>query len=683
MLKNSELSESLSQIKETMDEDEFEEFITELDELESSNEQIFSLLNVKIKDVTPEQLNDLRVNDNIYFKDPVWPLDMPQGRVFLKFKCSLPRGVLNYEQANDSLTKYYKILTFFQFPNNDFDGSKRSYATTYRHYWRFKYLIDFLLIKNGLYFPEVDIQKVTIEQVYQALNSAKETGKHGVYEELYNSLMSYFRLMELDLLPPHYHFSFTRYDIDCEKILKDVLAFKIQKQSTYYPLDESELEALNKVIFDYSSTYGCEFNTVYKLLHDAGLAAGNRQFIDLPNPIAEKLMNFQFSNDANGTSWCSFTLDKKKARLDLNGFNSSVRKRILAACIIVVALLTGMRIREIAALKHDCCRKINDEEFELTFTRFKTSSDPNNGQIETMPVPKSVYESIECIKNIFQMGRKEKKSDYLFATSKHTYDPSSHKKSRAFIQSISLGAMVREFGRELGIQKLHIHRLRKTIAWLLISKSEKNIELVRHLLGHHSYEMTLRYVLRNHELVEEVVHLFENHYTNELTDLMQSIFNNSYSGDAADSIKKQLDEKPDAFQAEIINTTIEEYIKGLFEVGEQIFLNRVPIGGHCVVTNIKDFKNKTPCMRLLEDGSLAPPDPQLCEWQKCNRKILTEHAIPNLERDLTFYKQQLKRQKLTVTVEKEYRRSIEIYNTELKRLKGKPDPTPQIKRFSQ
>ena len=381
--------------------------------------------------------------------------------------------------------------------------------------------------------------------------------------------------------------------------------------------------------------------------------------------------------------WFSFTVDTKKNRLNLNNFNSSVRKRVLAACIVVIALLTGMRIREIAALKSNCCRQINKDEFELTFTRFKTSSDPNLGQLEILPVPKSVYEGIECLKVIYQTGRDEKNSEYLFTTKNKTYDSSSLKKSRLFIQSISLGAMVREFGRELGIQRLHIHRLRKTIAWLLISKSEKNIELVRHLLGHHSYEMTLRYVLRNHELVEEVVHLFENHYTNELKDLMQSIFNNSYSGDTADSFKKQLDEKPEAFKAEVINSTVEEYIRGLFDAGENIFLNRIPIGGHCIVAGNLDIKNKTPCMRELEDGSFAPPDPQLCEWQKCDRKILTEYAIPSLERDLAFYTKQIQNNKLTASVKKEYLRSIDIYNLELKQLKGNPDPTPHIKRLAQ
>ena len=300
MLPLNGFEESLKKIKATMDEEEYGEFLSGLNELESSNEQVFSELNSKIKDISPSELNSLPVVHGVLFDDPVWPLDMPQGRVFLKFKLNLPLGVINYKQAKSSLTKLYKTFTFFQFPNNDFDGKKRSYATTYRHYWNFKYLIEFLLIENGLYFPENDLEKVTIEQVYHALKTVKETGKHGVYEEFYNSLMSYFRLMELDLLPRNYHFSFTRFDIDCERILKDVIAFKIEKQSTYYPLDEKELESLNNVIFEYVSVFGSDYTTIHKLLCDYGLAYGTRQYVELNNPIAKKLQNYQFSNDATG-----------------------------------------------------------------------------------------------------------------------------------------------------------------------------------------------------------------------------------------------------------------------------------------------------------------------------------------------------------------------------------------------
>ncbi len=458
---------------------------------------------------------------------------------------------------------------------------------------------------------------------------------------------------------------------------------KIKHQSTYYPLNENELDSLINVVFDYSSSFGHDYIQVYNILYEHRCHSSKKRYINLNEPVAKELLNYKFLNNASGVPWFNFVIQSEKQRLDLNGFTSRLKNQVIASCIIVIALLTGLRIREIASLKSNCCRKINENEYELTFTRFKTSTAPIKGEKVIIPTPKSVFDAIQCLYSIYQEGREQKNSEYLFVTKNMTFTATSLKKSRQFIQNIALGALVKNFGNEIGIQGLHIHRLRKTIAWLLISKSEKNIELVRHLLGHESYEMTLRYVLRNHELVEEVVHLFENHYTNELSDLMQSIFNRTYSGQAANELQEQLDSKPNAFQAEIIHSTVEEYIKGLFEAGENIFINRVPIGGHCVVAGELNADNKTPCMRELLDGTLAAPDPQLCNWQKCDRKILTNHALPSLTRDLMYYSKMVETGNLPIQVKNEYLRCIDIYKKEITKLTTLTGPTPQSKMAAQ
>jgi len=672
-----DIEQELRKLKASLDEDEYSDLLIELEELKQLDQYTFSGLNQRVKDLSPQELSCIEVVKGVVFGDSVWPLEIPQGRSILNFNLNLPLGVLNHNAAKNSLTNFYKLLTFFQFPNNDFEGSKRSFSTTRRNYWRFKKLIEFLFIDNGLYYPEIDAQKITVAQLHNAMKLAKETKTYSsTYEELYYAVMAYFRLIELDMLPLEYHLSFTKHDINQEELLKDVIQHKIKHQSTYYPLNENELDSLINVVFDYSSSFGKDYIQVYNILYEHGCHSSKKRYINLNEPVAKELLNYTFLNNASGNPWFNFVIQSKKQRLVLNGFTSSLKNKIIASCVIVIALLTALRIREIASLKSNCCRKINENEYELTFTRFKTSSDPIKGEKEIIPTPKSVFDAIQCLCSIYQEGREQKNSEYLFATAKLTYSSTSLKKSRQFIQNIALGTLVRSFGNDIGIQDLHIHRLRKTIAWLLISKSEKNIELVRHLLGHKSYEMTLRYVLRNHELVEEVVHLFENHYTSELSDLMQSIFNRTYSGEVANELQKQLDLKPNAFQAEIIHSTVEEYIKGLLEAGENIFINRIPIGGHCVVAGELNADNKTPCMRELLDGTFAAPDPQLCNWQKCDRKILTNHAISNLKRDLMYYSKNVELDNLPAQVKNEYLRCIDTYKKEITKLTEPTDPTP-------
>ena len=385
-----DFEQSIGNLKLTMDEDEFDELLLELEGLKKSNIQSFSELSTKIKNATPEDLTTHEVTKGVLFLDSVWPLNMPQGRVFLKFRLNLSSGVLNYEQANLSLIKLFKTLTYFQFPNNNYDGTTRSLATTYVYYWRFKCLIEHLFIENGLYFPEEDTKKITLSQVYKALNDIKKSDKQSAYEDFYYGLSCYLRLMELDLIPEQYCFEFSRQDINFDEILKDIIDYKITNQATYYPLLENELEALSNVIFDYTSKFGKEYNKVYQLLDESGFAAPGRRYISLNDKIMDKLTNYQFSLLASGDPWFFFTVDEKKGRLNLNSFNSAVRTKVIGACVVVIALLTGMRIREIGALKYKCCTKINDDEFELTYTQFKTSSDPHSGEEKLIPATKSV-----------------------------------------------------------------------------------------------------------------------------------------------------------------------------------------------------------------------------------------------------------------------------------------------------
>lgn len=75
--------------------------------------------------------------------------------------------------------------------------------------------------------------------------------------------------------------------------------------------------------------------------------------------------------------------------------------------------------------------------------------------------------------------------------------------------SSGIGYMVRETGRRCGIENVHPHRFRRTMATRLVRKGMP-IEQVSKLLGHSNLEVTMRYVETDNELLK----LIHNKHTN-------------------------------------------------------------------------------------------------------------------------------------------------------------------------
>ena len=75
--------------------------------------------------------------------------------------------------------------------------------------------------------------------------------------------------------------------------------------------------------------------------------------------------------------------------------------------------------------------------------------------------------------------------------------------------SSGIGYMVRETGRRCGIENVHPHRFRRTMATRLVRKGMP-IEQVSKLLGHSNLDVTMRYVETDNELLK----LIHNKHTN-------------------------------------------------------------------------------------------------------------------------------------------------------------------------
>ena len=89
---------------------------------------------------------------------------------------------------------------------------------------------------------------------------------------------------------------------------------------------------------------------------------------------------------------------------------------------------------------------------------------------------------------------------WLFVTGKAPYNK---------LHSGGLGTVIRQLGEDAGVEKVHPHRFRRTLATRLVRKGMP-IEQVSKILGHESLSVTMRYV----ETDKELLRLTHNKHTN-------------------------------------------------------------------------------------------------------------------------------------------------------------------------
>jgi len=180
----------------------------------------------------------------------------------------------------------------------------------------------------------------------------------------------------------------------------------------------------------------------------------------------------------------------------------------------------------------------------------------------------------------------------------------------------------------------HAHQLRKTIAWLLISRSEHNVDLIRQLFGHKSYGMTLRYILRNELMVESVIELIEHNYTEDLNEIFTAVADGKAAGDLAKNIKKRMSKNK--YKGQILATDTETFIHEALLTGVELFVSRIPVGGFCVRIGGSDIL--PPCMRKSDSNM---PEIEFCDYKNCDHVLHNDESIKNIESQITYYQKKL------------------------------------------
>jgi len=174
---------------------------------------------------------------------------------------------------------------------------------------------------------------------------------------------------------------------------------------------------------------------------------------------------------------------------------------------------TGKTVKETYSdesleLMRDHCDNIRD----LAMIDLLASTGIRVGELVKLNRGDVDFESRECI--VFGKGNKQRKVYFDARTKIHLQrylDERTDTNDALFVsllkpfdrlQISGVEIRLRKIGRELGLQKVHPHKFRRTLATMAIDKGMP-IEQVQKLLGHQSIDTTLQYAMVNQNNVKE------------------------------------------------------------------------------------------------------------------------------------------------------------------------------------
>jgi len=614
----------LAEIESDIDE-ETESLTEELEALHNRKNNLKSTLLSKLK-LYPD--GDFPVSEYSKYNEDEWKLadetyEAEKKSIF--FKAEKDRNLFNKQIS------YHFLPTFHP------QGTVKSFQTTISYSNLLNLLNTYVFVPNQITeFPK-DLSSISIRMLNNALDEARDSEHSTHYKNLYQIIGFWALLSENALIQEEY-----RLDINTNKVInkkrqKDVIKVSAKKISPHEPFTQEELECLINYAVFWTEKAIPVIEEAISYSKEIGIHKTKRKFTNRRH--REKKLEELFSKKVNNVEIIGYTttikVDKRDNESSISYYiNQKLREaidKVRNAVFIFVALLTGLRRRELANLKfNDFYKSLNGECF-VDITRFKIAEDPNyTGESETLPIPNYLYDYIVRLKDLREyIGNI--KDGHLFISSKS-------RKTRIEINSSIIILVINQLSNVLNFDNLKTHRFRKTIAEVLIYQDETNLEIVRLLLGHKSYTMTLRYVARNPHLVRAISRIMEFHHVKEFTEVIEEISSGHYSGHPFERMAKQIGKRPEAFKGAALKLTINEYVLTLLQAGEPIFIHRIPVGGFCVSVPMIAGEDLTPCVKDAElVAGMITPDTSNCQYTECTKAGLTLKAKTAIEENIIFF----------------------------------------------
>jgi len=589
---------------------------------------------------------------------------------------------VHFEGLTPPLIALKKALIYYVIPEFAPFGTIRSYNTTTWQASLFFLLERYIFKNNFLDGDAKSIEMINARLLNGALNEAKNTAssmRH--YLSLFYLIRLWGSLSTQGLMPDGLTLKVDMRAVDTVERQKDLMQFS-GSMGTWKPFSEEELGTLVTHALFWTRQVLPRLLTLVDYVKENKIDEQKKSAITRYKEDLEVEQQFNIvvedrvivAASKNEYSYRNGNNPKFKAFVYnwINSYSAAI-DNVRNAVYVLLALVTGLRVSEMQALRFEDVTKDGDGNYVLRVTRFKTSEDPNfHGDVDYLPLPKYVGERIEDLKKLRSVYTMIGQG-YLFQSCK----------GRRVINKPT-GNMLHQVTRELeeatGIDRIHTHRFRKTIAQILINRSERNIDIIRHLFGHKSYSMTLQYIGRNPYLVRSVAQAIEQNYTAEFTELINAVTTSASSGPSADRLLERVRARPDAFQGARLQVTIFMYISNLLSAGEPLFIHRTAVGSYCLSTETYSSPNLPPCLAARQGAVTdALPDPTWCDVS-CEHAVVVEKARVAMEDNVRFYANMLENASdiLSERAKKMLRDKIAGNTSHLERLRTSPERIPVV-----
>ncbi|WP_112193669.1 site-specific integrase [Pseudomonas sp. LG1E9] len=350
---------------------------------------------------------------------------------------------------------------------------------------------------------------------------------------------------------------------------------------------------------------------------------------------------FEFSRYAAPSYPDKFTyrLDRKDAERSLS--------HIKRAAITIILFTTGMRSWEIRNLRVGCCvpdLTMGVEDFyRLTVTVRKTSREYEQGQVISIPVPKTTYQAVKVLEALGTLKRRE---DYLL-TPLQSNEKSDHVSGQLNTQS--LVNYVKAFARDIGVDyEPHPHQFRKTIAgWFVMNSPVLGPLLVMRLFSHRSMNMTEMYLRNNPLIVEARQEVLVEQSLKIVNSIGRSAQDGKLAGGAGERLKSGIQQDPifEGITGDELGATMREYLRERAMHGSMHFL-LTPLS---ICAFDPNDETEKPCVNLipaiqLDEITASPhhagglPFVSKCVGAKCDHCLITQFESQALEQSMGFYK---------------------------------------------
>lgn len=515
----------------------------------------------------------------------------------------------------------------------------RSHTTTLGHARNLRRLYNYVLVDNHLSGDPESLSFITPKLLNNALDRAKEVPQFTHYHYLFLHIRFWIALSSQKLIPQENRLSVSATSVDTPERRRDVIRHFTGSLVSWAPYTEADLKKLVEHAFFWTE------KAMPRVQQAADYIEGRNFAHSFTKTISRVIEDVDLENNINVVVDGVQILRLKKHKRDYEtvfwnyswttGFLRALTS-IRNALYILVALVTGLRVSELEALKFEHVIQIQNGRFKLQVTRYKTSQDPNyNGDISFIPLPKFVGQKLKDFESL-RADLEQQREGFIFQSILGT-------KKVVRQASVKVEAITKRLQDELGIDRIHTHRFRKTIAEILINRSERNVDIIRLLFGHASYAMTLRYIGRNPYIVQSVAKAIEENYIQEFTDIITQVKSSASSGDNAHRLVSKIAARPEAFTGQSLKVTIFTYVTHLLSSGEPLFIHRTAMGTYCVSTEVYSSPDLPPCLAHYKSlVKNALPEPANCDTS-CPHALIVGKAAKALEENTHFYQDMLTR----------------------------------------